>query len=162
MSVKRMFDSKIIQSNEFLQLTPTQQMLYIQLNMSADDDGVINNSKSVLTLSNAEQNDLTELINERFVLALDNLLIIKHFFINNVYRVNRTETLYKSKLENYIYLDKNYIYKELNKKNRINNNFNLFDYYKEEVEKENNKEKENLDEVIARNLKKLNERKQQQ
>lgn len=163
MSVKRMFDTKIIQSNEFLHLTPTQQILYIQLNMSADDDGVINNSKAVLNLSNAEQNDLMELINERFVLALDNLLIIKHFFINNIYRVNRNETLYKEKIEKNIYLDKNYIYREINKKNK-ENNINLFDYIDLIKEKEN-KEKEksdDLDDIINRNLKKFNERKAQQ
>ena len=47
MAEKRMFSAKIIESDAFLDIPATAQMLYFHVCMNADDDGFVNNPTSV-------------------------------------------------------------------------------------------------------------------
>jgi len=106
MAQRRMFAKTIISSDAFLELSARSQVLYIQLNMAADDDGVVNNAKSVMATINATKKEYNELLNSKFIIELDNLTIIKHWRINNYIQSDRRkpsnykETLAKLEIDN--------------------------------------------------------------
>ena len=50
MAQKRMFDKSIVDSDDFLEMPLTTQALYFHLNMRADDDGFIDNWKTIMKI----------------------------------------------------------------------------------------------------------------
>ena len=51
MAQKRMFDKSITNADNFLEMPDSSQNLYFHLSMNADDDGFINNWKSILRMT---------------------------------------------------------------------------------------------------------------
>lgn len=98
MANKRMFTMKICDSDAFLDMPLSTQCLYFHLNMRADDDGFIGNSKRILRLIGASEDDLKLLVAKRFVLTFeDGVIVIKHWRMHN--------TLSKSRYHETQYLD---------------------------------------------------------
>ena len=60
MAEKRMFARSIVSSDAFITMSPTAQCLYFQLNLSADDDGVVNNPISIMRTVGATEKDFEE------------------------------------------------------------------------------------------------------
>lgn len=84
MANKRMFTMKICDSDAFLDMPLSTQCLYFHLNMRADDDGFIGNTKRIIRLINASEDDLKILIAKRFVLVFDDgVIVIKHWRMHN-------------------------------------------------------------------------------
>ena len=50
MADRRMFSKKIIDSDDFLDLSLSAQALYFHLSMRADDDGFVNNFKRIRSM----------------------------------------------------------------------------------------------------------------
>lgn len=96
MAEKRMFSTKIIDSDAFLDMPLSTQALYFHLSMRADDDGFLNNAKKIMRNISATQNDYDLLLMKRFIIQFpDGICVIKHWRINNYLRKDRyTETLY--------------------------------------------------------------------
>ena len=96
MAQQRMFTKKIVDSDAFLEMPLSSQCLYFHLNMRADDDGFIGNPKSIMRTINASEDDLNILILKRFVLVIDDgVIVIKHWRMHNCIRQNKyTETSY--------------------------------------------------------------------
>lgn len=115
MAQKRMFDKTITNSDEFLELPDSSQVLYFHLSMNADDDGFVNNWKSILRMTGTKQDDLKILITKSFVIPFESgVIVIKHWRINNFLRKDRhIETKYKNEL-NMLICDSNdeYILKD--------------------------------------------------
>lgn len=90
-----MFSLQIVESDAFLDMPMTSQVLYFHLGMHADDDGFVN-PKSIMRLVGASSDDLKILIGKRFVLTFENgVIVIKHWFIHNTLRKDRyNETKY--------------------------------------------------------------------
>lgn len=87
MAEKRMFSISILKSDAFLDMPFSAQALYVQLNMSADDDGLLNNPKTIQRTIGANKADLDMLVQKRFVLAFSSgVVAIKHWKINNSIR----------------------------------------------------------------------------
>jgi hypothetical protein len=101
MANKRMFTMKICDSDAFLDMPLSTQCLYFHLNMRADDDGFIGNSKRIVRLVGASEDDLKLLIAKRFVLAFeDGVIVIKHWRMHNTLSQNRYhETQYLEEKE---------------------------------------------------------------
>lgn len=101
MANKRMFTMKICDSDAFLDMPLSTQCLYFHLNMRADDDGFIGNSKRIVRLVGASDDDLKLLIAKRFVLAFeDGVIVIKHWRMHNTLSQNRYhETQYLEEKE---------------------------------------------------------------
>jgi hypothetical protein len=97
MAERRMFAKTIVFSDEFLDMPPTSRCLYFTLGMVADDDGFINNPKSVMRQCGASMDDLKILITKKFVLIFDDgVVVIKHWRIHNFIRKDTySETKYK-------------------------------------------------------------------
>ena len=68
MAEKRMFSAKIIESDAFLDIPATAQMLYFHICMNADDDGFVNNPRKIIRMCGASEDDLKALIDNRFLL----------------------------------------------------------------------------------------------
>ncbi len=97
MAERRMFAKTIVLSDAFLDMPLSARCLYFTLGMLADDDGFINNPKSVIRQCGASDDDIKVLLSKRFVLAFENgVLVVKHWRINNYLRNDRyKETVYK-------------------------------------------------------------------
>lgn len=97
MAERRMMAKTIINSDAFLDMPCTTQLLYFHLCMRADDDGFINNVKSIMRLCGAKDDDIKLLVAKRFVLAFDDgIVVVKHWRIHNYIAKDRyTETKYK-------------------------------------------------------------------
>ena len=96
MANKRMFTMKICDSDAFLDMPLSAQALYFHLNMRADDDGFIGNSKRVQRLIGASEDDFKLLLMKRFIIEFDDgVIVIKHWRMHNTLSRNRyTETQY--------------------------------------------------------------------
>ena len=93
MATRRMFNKQITNSDDFLDMPLTSQCLYFHLSMNADDDGFINNWKSIMKLTGAKEDDLKVLIAKQYIIPFDSgVIIIKHWRLNNYLRRDRYTT----------------------------------------------------------------------
>ena len=90
MAERRMFTKKITESDAFLDMPMSSQCLYFHLNMSADDDGFINNPKRIMRLIGANDDDLKLLIMKSFVITFESgVIVIKHWKMHNYIQSDR-------------------------------------------------------------------------
>ncbi len=97
MAERRMFAKTIIDSDAFLDMPQSSQLLYFHLAMRADDDGFINNPKSIMRNVKCNEDDLKLLIVKKFLIPFESgVVVIKHWRIHNYIRSDRyKETKYK-------------------------------------------------------------------
>jgi hypothetical protein len=95
-----MFSMQIVDSDSFLTMPLSTQALYFHLNMRADDDGFVNNPRSIQRLIGASDDDCKLLIAKRFILTFESgVIVIKHWCINNYIRGDRKkDTLYPEEM----------------------------------------------------------------
>ena len=90
MADKRMFSSKIIDSDAFIEMSPMARLLYFNLSLHADDDGFTNSARREMKIVGAQDSDLDELVDNKFVIRFDSgVVAIKHWRINNTIRSDR-------------------------------------------------------------------------
>lgn len=96
MAERRMFAKSIVLSDAFLDLPMSARCLYFTLGMLADDDGFVGSPKAIMRQIGASEDDIRILILKKFVLDLDEgIIVIKHWRINNYLRSDRyKETTY--------------------------------------------------------------------
>ena len=111
MAQRRMFSKTITNSDSFLEMPDSSQNLYFHLSMNADDDGFIDNWKSIMRMTGHKEDDLKVLIAKQYIIPFDTgVIIIKHWRMNNYLRSDRyKETVYKEELKNLV-LDDNLVY----------------------------------------------------
>lgn len=90
MAERRMFSKSIINAGKFLRMPPTSRLLYYDLGMAADDDGVVE-AYSVMLQTKATEDDLRVLVSKGYVRILneDLVLLICDWNINNLIRSDR-------------------------------------------------------------------------
>ena len=108
-----MFAKTIIDSDAFLDMSPGARLLYYDLAMRADDDGFINAPKKIMRIIGATQDELSELINSKFIIAFDSgVVVVKHWKINNYIRKDLYhETKYKEEKSS-LQIDENGAYSQ--------------------------------------------------
>lgn len=90
MAHKRMFSMDIVDSDAFLTLPASSQLLYFHLGMRADDDGFIGNARSIQRMIGAADGDMKVLFEKRFLLMFESgVIVVKHWRINNTLRNDR-------------------------------------------------------------------------
>ena len=101
MAQRRMFSKKITNTDQFLDLPLSSQALYFHLNMNADDDGFVNNVRSIIRLVGASNDDFKLLVAKQFVIAFnDGITVIRDWRIHNYIQKDRRQpTLYKKELK---------------------------------------------------------------
>ena len=97
MARRRMFSKAIIDSDAFLDMPVTSQLLYFHLSMRADDDGFVNKPKSLMRMVGCKDDDLKLLFVKKFLIPFESgVVVIKHWKIHNYIRKDTyTETKYK-------------------------------------------------------------------
>lgn len=113
MAERRMLSKKITESDAFLDLPLTAQALYLHIMMNADDDGFLNNGKTIARMIGAKQSDMDALLDARFLIAFeDGVICIKHWRIHNQIRKDRHHvTAYREHAES-LYIKDNGAYTE--------------------------------------------------
>ena len=138
MAEKRMFAKSIIDSDQFLDMPTTAQLLYFHLCMRGDDDGFINNPKSIMHNVRCTEDDMRILIAKKYVIPFESgIVVIKHWKIHNYIQKDRyrpsnfeekQQILIDEKTKEYkldteciqlVYIDKNSIDKNSIDKNSI-------------------------------------------
>ena len=138
MAEKRMFAKSIIDSDQFLDMPTTAQLLYFHLCMRGDDDGFINNPKSIMRNVRCTEDDMRILIAKQYVIPFESgIVVIKHWKIHNYIQKDRyrpsnfeekQQILIDEKTKEYkldteciqpVYIDKNSIDKNSIDKNSI-------------------------------------------
>ena len=114
MAERRMFAKTIIDSDAFLEMPITAQLLYFHLSMRADDDGFINKPKAIMRMCGAKDDDLKILFAKKFIIPFESgVVVIKHWKIHNYIRKDTyTETKYKEE-KALLELDENSSYRLL-------------------------------------------------
>ena len=112
MAERRMFAKTIIDSDAFLEMPTTSQLLYFHLAMRADDDGFVNKPKSLMRMVGCKDDDLKLLFVKKFLIPFDSgVVVIKHWKIHNYIRKDTyTETKYKEERAS-LELDENSAYR---------------------------------------------------
>lgn len=115
MAEKRMFSSLILDNDEFMDMPVESQMLYIRLNMAADDRGFCDNPKMVMKLCGACNDSIKLLLTKKFILqskCRQSVVVVKHWWTNNNVRKERfKETKYMDVLDE-LYYDSNKNYSQ--------------------------------------------------
>ena len=113
MAERRMFAKTIIDSDAFLDMPQSTQLLYFHLSMRADDDGFINNPKSIMRNTKCNEDDLKLLAVKKFIIPFESgIVVIKHWKIHNYIAKDRyKETKYKEEKSS-LSLDENNAYTE--------------------------------------------------
>ena len=100
MAQKRMFDKSITKCDNFMEMPDSSQNLYFHLSMDADDDGFVDNWKSIMRMTGKKEDDLKLLIAKQFIIPFESgVIVIKHWRINNFLRKDRhKDTKYLNEL----------------------------------------------------------------
>lgn len=113
MAERRMFAKTIVFSDAFIDMPFSARSLYFALGMIADDDGFVNNPKSVARQIEASSEDLDLLIEKRFVLAFDSgVIAIKHWKIHNYIPKDRYKETKYIEEKSALMLDEKGVYTE--------------------------------------------------
>lgn len=90
MAERRMFTKKITESDSFLDMPSSTQMLYFHFSMNADDDGFVNNPKKIQKMCGASDDDFKLLIAKSFIILFDSgIIVIKHWKMHNYIQADR-------------------------------------------------------------------------
>lgn len=107
-----MFAKTIIDSDAFLDMPATTQLLYFHLSMRADDDGFINKPKAIMRTVGCKEDDMKLLFAKKFLIPFESgVVVIKHWKIHNYIRKDTyTETKYKEE-KSTLEMDENNAYR---------------------------------------------------
>lgn len=90
MADRRMFTKKITESDAFLEMPASSQMLYFHFCMNADDDGFVNNPNKIQRMCNAKDDDFNLLVKKSFVIRFETgIIVIKHWRMHNYIQSDR-------------------------------------------------------------------------
>ena len=111
MAQKRMFNNSVVGSDSFLEMPDSSQNLYFHLSMRADDDGFVDNWKSIMRMTGKKEDDLKILIAKSFVIPFESgVLVIKHWKLNNYIQKDRyKETIHVAEKQQ-LMTDSNNVY----------------------------------------------------
>ena len=104
-----MLSNLILNNDDFIDMPTDAQMLYVRLNMAADDRGICDSPRSVMRACGASNDSMKLLITKKFILIPQrrkSVIVIKHWWINNSMKKDRfKETKYTDVLDELFYDD---------------------------------------------------------
>lgn len=108
MATKRMFSNNVIDSDAFLDLPVTAQLLYFHIGMKTDDDGFVTGAKRIVKLIGGTEADITALVDSGFLIPFPDskVYVVTHFRINNDLKNDRYHsTVYQTEYEQLMMTD---------------------------------------------------------
>ncbi len=115
MAEKRMFSSLILNNDDFIDMPTEAQMLYIRLNMAADDRGICDSPRTVMRSCNASNDSMKLLIAKKFVLlpsCKPSVVVIKHWWVHNSIRKERFKETKHTDVMSELFYDDNKSYSQ--------------------------------------------------
>lgn len=96
MAQRRMFSLKVVDTDAFLDMPQSSQLLYFHLSMRADDDGFVSNPKKIMRMISINEDGLKVLITKKFIIPFESgICVIKHWKIHNYIQKDRySDTTY--------------------------------------------------------------------
>ena len=111
MGIRRMFTKEITSSDAYLDLPHSTRSLYTQLVMNADDEGFVNNPKTLQRLAGSTDEDLQILIQKKFIISFDSgVVVVKHWFMHNAIRNDRKKATNYVEERSKLYIKENGAY----------------------------------------------------
>ena len=105
-----MFSPNIVESEDFISMPSSSQLLYFHLGMHADDDGFVQ-PKIVMRMTGAAEDDLKVLIAKRFLLPFETgVVVIKHWLIHNLIQKDRYHATRFQEEKNRLFIKENKAY----------------------------------------------------
>lgn len=100
MAEKRMFTTKVSDSDAFIEMPAAAQALYFHLNQGADDDGFNNQVQMAMWKAHASVDDLKILMAKNYIIRFESgVIVIKHWRMHNTIRNDRyTPTNFQEEL----------------------------------------------------------------
>jgi len=94
MAQRRMFSMKIVDTDRFLDMPQSAQLLYFHLSMRADDEGFVPNPKKIMRAMGNNDDDLKILFAKNFLIGFETgIVVIRDWRIHNYIAKDRfTET----------------------------------------------------------------------
>lgn len=90
MASKRMIAKSIVDSDNFLEMPTTAQLLYFHLLVRGDDEGFIDNPRSIIRNVRCTEDDMRILIAKQYIIPFESgIVVIKHWKIHNYIRKDR-------------------------------------------------------------------------
>lgn len=108
MATKRMFSNNVIDSDAFLDLPVTAQLLYFHIGMKTDDDGFVIGARRIVKLIGGTEADITALVDSGFLIPFSDskVYVVTHFRINNDLKNDRYHsTVYQTEYEQLMMTD---------------------------------------------------------
>lgn len=109
-----MFNNLILDSDAFTDMPAEAQLLYIRLNMVADDDGIVGNPRRVMRSYGFSDDSMKILISKKFVLLRNYgesyVCLIKHWKMHNSIKKDRYKPSTYHDLLRDVYYDENKAY----------------------------------------------------
>lgn len=107
MAQRRMFSLKVVDTDVFLEMPPTSQLLYFHLAMRADDDGFVGNPKKIQRMLGSGEDDFKVLMAKRFLIPFESgVCVIKHWRMHNYIQTDRySPTAYAEEKERLLLKD---------------------------------------------------------
>ncbi|MBR2715434.1 MAG: hypothetical protein IKB73_04415 [Ruminococcus sp.] len=99
MAKRRCISIDIFENEKFLSLNDKSKVLYVGLLLHTDDDGVIVNPKIVMRVLKKNPKYFDELLENGFIMRVDDIYVIKHFNMHNkIQPSKKTPSLYQTQL----------------------------------------------------------------
>lgn len=90
MADRRMFNKRLLGSEALLNMPAITQLLYVHLNMEADDDGFVEGPNKIQRMLGASEEDLNTLADKGLIITFDSgIIAITHWRVNNYLRIDR-------------------------------------------------------------------------
>lgn len=90
MAERRMFAKTVVLSDAFLDMPPSARCLYFTYGMLADDDGFVNNPKSVMRQCGSTAEDIRQLVDGGYIIKFDSgVIAITAWRVNNLIKNDR-------------------------------------------------------------------------
>ena len=106
-----MFSLSIMDSDAFLDMPTTSQLLYVHMGMRADDEGFVGNPKRISRMMGASDDDMKILLAKKFIIEFDSgVVVIKHWRMHNTIRMDRFAPTTYRKEKAQLFLEENRAY----------------------------------------------------
>lgn len=106
-----MINLDIVDTDSFLDMPVSSQLLYFHLNARGDDDGFVASPKKITRMVGAQPDDMKVLVSKKFIITFsDGVCVIKHWRINNFIRKDIYEETKYSELKKSLFIRPNGAY----------------------------------------------------
>lgn len=101
MANKRMFSMEVVDTDRFLDLPASTQLLYFHLGMRADDDGFVSSPRKIARTVNCSIDDLNILVLKGFIIPFESgVCVIVDWKLNNDFKRDRFHpTVYQTEFQ---------------------------------------------------------------